>query len=595
MCARSKSIIDALRQPEAPSSGRVPGHRMGLIKMKAHPGEGRTRGGWTVRNALAWALALACGPQCAYYNTFYMAKQYFRQAQEAGDRKDSGGSSAHTLYDKAIKQASKILTFHSESRWVDDSLFMLGQCFFWQQKFPRADRKFDELLTFYPKSDFADEALLWRGRCLAKMYRYIEADEHLLKAAAAGKHKLTAQALLASARMNAGRGKSELALRRLDTLLAEPKLRSADRAQIQEMVGDIREAAEDHAGALAAYQAALETESPDDASLELHLKKVRALRRLGHLDEALAALAHLREQKRFGDAASRLLLEAGDIRRAAGDTEEALTLYRQALSTESAISDAMAAHLRIGLIYEQDLRQYEDALEAYNHAEPKDHSSDDAAEAIQRAAQVSKLLELRALTAASGDTAAYALLQLAELWAFRMEEIDLAIAAYDSLLKRFPDRPEAPRAAFAIGWIRTALQNDSAAYDRLITRYPRSPQAAAAREILGLEAVEDGRTSSALARTFAMAESLRLDGAPSGEYLPLLDRIANADVENPLGRKARFVIAWTHETVLRDYEGAATLYAALAKGAATDTLALLARIRLEALGVSPNAAEALTE
>jgi tetratricopeptide (TPR) repeat protein len=513
-------------------------------------------------------------------------------AQEAGDRKDSGGSSAHTLYDKAIKQASKILTFHSESRWVDDSLFMLGQCFFWQQKFPRADRKFDELLTFYPKSDFADEALLWRGRCLAKMYRYIEADEHLLKAAAAGKHKLTVQALLASARMNVGRGKSELVLRRLDTLLAKPKLRSADRAQIQEMVGDIREAAEDHAGALAAYQAALETESPDDASLELHLKKVRALRGLGHLDEALAALAHLREQKRFGDAVSRLLLEAGDIRRAAGDTEEALTLYRQALSTEGAISDAMAAHLRIGLVYEQDLRQYEDALEAYNHAEPKDHSSDDAAEAIQRAAQVSKLLELRALTAASGDTAAYALLQLAELWAFRMKAIDLAIATYDSLLKRFPDRPEAPRAAFAIGWIRTALQDDSAAYDRLITRYPRSPQAAAAREILGLEAVEDGRTSSALARTFAMAESLRLDGAPSGEYLPLLDRIADADAENPLGRKARFVIAWTHETVLRDYERAAALYATLANRAATDTLALLARVRLEALGASPNTAEA---
>jgi hypothetical protein len=72
----------------------------------------------------------------------------------------------------------------------------------------------------------------------------------------------------------------------------------------------------------------------------------------------------------------------------------------------------------------------------------------------------------------------------------------------------------------------------------------------------------------------------------------LLDRIADADAENPLGRKARFVIAWTHETVLRDYERAAALYATLANRAATDTLALLARVRLEALGARPNTADA---
>ena len=70
-----------------------------------------------------------------------------------------------TLYDDAIKKASKVLKFYPESRWVDDALWLIGKSYFNMGDYLLADKKFRELVTNHPESKFADDSYYYLGLC----------------------------------------------------------------------------------------------------------------------------------------------------------------------------------------------------------------------------------------------------------------------------------------------------------------------------------------------------------------------------------------------------------------------------------------------
>ena len=64
---------------------------------------------------------------CAYYNTYYNARENYRDALDVAKQyPDNPVSSEEVLLDEAIAGAAKILAVYSESRWVDDAQLLLG-------------------------------------------------------------------------------------------------------------------------------------------------------------------------------------------------------------------------------------------------------------------------------------------------------------------------------------------------------------------------------------------------------------------------------------------------------------------------------------
>lgn len=116
--------------------------------------------------AVAFLVPAAGSAGCAYYNTFFLAKKHFNQALRDEKLNTTGKLSpaAATNYEKAIKQCSKVLQRHSDSKWADDALFLMGRSYFGREEFGQARRWFDELVAKYPKSDFVPEARFWVGR-----------------------------------------------------------------------------------------------------------------------------------------------------------------------------------------------------------------------------------------------------------------------------------------------------------------------------------------------------------------------------------------------------------------------------------------------
>ncbi len=147
-------------------------------------------------------LAFVFSSGCVYYNTFFMARKKFEEAEKnqalnaEGRRKQGippgqigrkgrnqskgnvgggGGPSGsftpnitpqvRILYEDAIKKASKVLRFHPDSKWVDDALWLIGKSYYNMGDYLQADRKFKELVTNQPESKFADDSFFYGGLC----------------------------------------------------------------------------------------------------------------------------------------------------------------------------------------------------------------------------------------------------------------------------------------------------------------------------------------------------------------------------------------------------------------------------------------------
>jgi len=155
----------------------------------------------TVRLIFFFLLPFFVG--CAYYNTFYNAERFYRDAEKERKKREHSqivelspeekeqlkragkyssldrsqpSSQEMQNYQRAIEKASKVLEFHPNSRYVDDALMLLGKCFLYRQEYSKAMRKFEELNKLYPNSEFIEESRLLAARTLIGLGEFDEAE-----------------------------------------------------------------------------------------------------------------------------------------------------------------------------------------------------------------------------------------------------------------------------------------------------------------------------------------------------------------------------------------------------------------------------------
>jgi tetratricopeptide (TPR) repeat protein len=155
---------------------------------------------------IIFLLTFVLSSGCAYYNTFYNAKKFYKDAEkdrkkrektqvvelsaeEEAQLKKSGRSGSDTKnrasqqemqnYQQAIERASRVLEFYPDSKWIDDALMLLGKCFFYRRDFKKGMRKFDEILQLYPNSEFIPETRLLKARAYIGLDEFDAAEEML--------------------------------------------------------------------------------------------------------------------------------------------------------------------------------------------------------------------------------------------------------------------------------------------------------------------------------------------------------------------------------------------------------------------------------
>src|SRR5437762_7223272 len=124
------------------------------------------------------ALLLVAFSGCADYNTFYLAKRYFREGQKAQERYllDTPAPEAAAKYDGVIRQCAKILVDYPKSKWVDDALYYMGAALYGKGDYPAAIKKFGELRASFPKSPYVPDSKLMEALSLYRRKEYVEAE-----------------------------------------------------------------------------------------------------------------------------------------------------------------------------------------------------------------------------------------------------------------------------------------------------------------------------------------------------------------------------------------------------------------------------------
>jgi TolA-binding protein len=418
---------------------------------------------------------LAAG--CAYFNTFYLAKKYYREGQKAQERSvtDAVAPEAATKYDQTIHQCQKVLANYPKSKWADDATFLYAAAEFGKGDYVSAIHRLEDFQTQFPKSPFLAEARLIQGIAHLKRRDYPEADT-IFEACDRDYPKLQRRAELYFYA-----GESRAFQRDYPRALAwyARAVSAADtrrmRSDALRRTGDALYASGRADSAIGVYSAALKAEDRPSRRLDIALRRAEALRDEKRYDEGLAFLTQWRPnaiaEKREGE----LLLRLHDVQARLGKTQEAIAGYRHIIDLYPNTPIAADAQFRIGYLYESALNDYDTAAKEYEKLK-SGPASEFQAQANRRSQGLAALKKYRqSLEADTTQAKARSAFLLAELYYFQLEKPDSAMRQYADVEAEFPQSVYAPKSAYARLWITAMDRHDTLAVesmtDEMASRY----------------------------------------------------------------------------------------------------------------------------
>ncbi len=355
---------------------------------------------------------------CAYFNTFYNAKQYFYEAEKEYREKEQVTANARLKYRNAIEKCAKVLEFYPKSRYVDDALYIMGTSYARVGELDKAKRKFEELLRYYPDSPYVPKAQLELAKLFLEFKEYARAKALLGKLKKEQreegeyflaksffqdeqykdvlelvddflkrypKSKFRKKMLLLGAKAALKEEKFELAEQYLNEYL-RGSLTDTEKKEGQELLGDVLMMMGQYDEALKVYNSIdLMPNSPEEARVEL--KKARVFEGKGDIEKAKEVYRGIIEAAKTGGTAAieakyrlAVLLESQDSLKEAqklfeeaskmfgvSEYKEKAALRSQALRSLLNIEDKsnVEAQMKLAMLYLFELNKPEEALEIF--------------------------------------------------------------------------------------------------------------------------------------------------------------------------------------------------------------------------------------
>lgn len=343
---------------------------------------------------------------CAYYNTFFNAKKFFKEAENARkNSKDNARRSSNTSttssaakqkYTKAIEKASRLLEFYPNSKYVDDALFLLGKCFFYKEEYRKAKRKFEELINNFPQSEFVPEARLWLGKTNTELRDYETAEKNfqdILRGKAKGKIIDEAQFLLGGLYFH--KEDYVIALREYKTA-AQHARDKALRTKAYHQMGECYLQLKDYAAAAASFEKARKYSPDAKSEFEALFKAGLARKDLKEYDEAIdiftELLGDINNEENWPDCK----YEISDCLYLKGEIGNAISWYESIITDHKRTDAAAKAYFDLGLIYQMEKSDYKQAQEYYELASKEYSRSEIVPEAKNKFNSIKNLLALKA-------------------------------------------------------------------------------------------------------------------------------------------------------------------------------------------------------
>ncbi len=307
---------------------------------------------------------------CAYYNTFYNARESYEEALEfARENPDDPASHEKDLLDTAVEGAGRVLARYPESRWVDDAQLLLGDALLLRGKrtlvgsgtsdFQQAMMSFSSVLVMTESRDFKDRARLGLGRAAMELERFNDAAAALQQVSADDRRRhAMSRLLLCEAYL--GAAEPEMAAAIMDSL--HPAGGDSLEAEYYITGGRILAAlGMPDSGAVVCLKA-LERVDRGEVYYRALVSSAECWIQAGQPDRASFELSRLLQGYRSDREMADISLLKGRADEMAGDTAAALTAYLDAAELDTYRETGAEALYRRAVLLEHAER-FDEALE----------------------------------------------------------------------------------------------------------------------------------------------------------------------------------------------------------------------------------------
>jgi TolA-binding protein len=499
---------------------------------------------------------LSAGLGCSvYFNTFFNAKKSFNAAEKT--RRESNREKAGQRdYQEAIEGALKVVERHPNSKYYDDAVYVLGVSYFFTEQYSKAERRFRELLADYPDSKYVREAKLYLAKTKLKLG---DMDEAMVGFSEIFESDYD-RAFKAEAAIGLGNyhhdDKNYEEARRYFRAVRDSLGDDLSRRTAQMNMADGYFEMFQFRDALGAYLQVLGMEPERDYKYHAQYQSALCSFRLQRIDAGIVYLEELAADELYYDSLGILLLTMAEGYEFDDDLEQAESIYEQVISTiDQSLLQAMASY-RLGLIYQIDYDQLDQAAKYYDKAAKTASRSPIRDDAIMRSTDIGKLKRFArseldsAATPEALDDAAYTQYLLGELYWFKLAKPDSAIIEMRYLVDSFATTYYAPKGMIALAEMIREYTGDSTVADSILKetlrQYPASDFLPEALEALSLKGTAADTGYAAL--HIDAAENFLIDDDNADSALVRYQYVVDNFPESEYFLPASFALIWLTET-----------------------------------------------
>ena len=546
---------------------------------------------------------------CAYFNTFYNARQYFEQAEK--QRLEKAGESippgAIDAYGKVIDKSQYVIDKYPDSKLVKEALLLIGMSRFHRKEYRIAETVFKQYVETY--ADDVDQAEYWLALCkwkLGKPQPALDVLQSMLETAT--DKNFISSIYLSKAEINLDIDNLKLALEYL-VLAAETNKDRDERGQIYYRIAELAYNAEDYEQALSANTEVVKNSTSKKRKEEANLQIVRIHRLLGNWDTVKDLIKSMLLDETFKTIHGDLDLELVKLYQMDGLMEEAITRIESIKEDYKNSKTSAEAYYIHGEIALYDYWNLDDAKKYFEWVTREYRQSIYTSTANLRAKEITKyqesleeittlddqiLLTIAVLDSLIDDSLksvrekelknsrisiASHLYNLGELEAFHFKRQDSSMTHFQRIVDEFPETDYYPKSLFALYYINFSTGDTITAEiysKRILDELPSSEYADFLRKALNLP-VDQGSVQAML-RQGELEWLINPTNA-----LTHYRNIILTDSQSETAARAAYFLAYNYDYTFYEPDSALKYYSWLHENHENSEQALASKLRFEIL------------
>ncbi len=546
---------------------------------------------------------------CVYFNTYYNAEKAYDQAIRMHDKRFDKNPEDSILVtpdeklklDRAITKASKVLELYpDEKKYQPKSLFLIGESYLAMGEYSKAILKYEELQRFYPQAEENRIAEFHRAKCLFLNGQYPFARTALEKVLATDPDaKVHAEALVYLAQLEVKSNSPAAALDLYEKLLKEqahsPEAKAHVHYEAAKLAFELKqwERARGHARADEIRYL------PTQLRYRCDMLAAECLYRLTRVPEGIRELESMLGNRLYVAYDPEIDLKLAEGYFLIGKADKAVEFLQRVPTLAPKTAYSAEAFFRLGEHQLRDFKNEKGAKVFFDSAAAAGIQFEYGALAADRSAALSRLVEYRTSKDTSATPTHYREFMIAELFLFRLDNVDSALGHLDRIVKDpRQDSSLSMRAAYARAFIQEEFKHakptGDSLYQYVLEKYPHTEYAKQAERNLGLKPTVQTDEDEAH-KLFLEAEALRFGGGDLlGAVIPAYAKVVATYGKTHEAAKAQFAIAMIYdelasgeEKVAGSRDSAIEAYSTVREQYPQTPYSMVAAGKLDAAGIKP--------